>query len=320
MHRILRAPLVHFLLLGAVVLAVRSGWEGGGDDGPRPRIVVTAADVERLRAEWSEEHGEPPGPAAEASLVRDAIDEEVLYREAFAAGIGERDPVTRERLVRLGDFLGEEGARGREALEREARGLGLERSDVVIRRHLVEMMRLAAAKPAPADVPSEAELQAWLDAHASEFTQPPTLRLTHVYVSAEKRGATAAADAQRLLDELRRTGAGPDAAAARSDPFIRGTHVGPTTAGGLDGIFGDGFSRALADLPAGAWVGPVGSSYGLHLVWIEARVPARLPPLAEVHRQVLLRALRERGAERAEERMRLLRAHYDVEVERRSER
>jgi len=46
-------------------------------------------------------------------------------------------------------------------------------------------------------------------------------------------------------------------------------------------------------------------------------VPARLPSLAEVHRQVLLRALRERGAERAEERMRLLRARYDVEVERR---
>src|SRR5439155_862845 len=171
---------------------------------------------------------------AEASLVRDAIDEEVLYREAFAARIGERDPVTRERLVRLGDFLGEDGARGREALEREARGLGLERSDVVIRRHLVEMMRLAAAKPAPADVPSEAELQAWLDAHASEFTQPPTLRLTHVYLSAETRGATAAADAQRLLDELRRTGAGPDAAAAPTDPFIRGTPLGPTTAGGPD--------------------------------------------------------------------------------------
>jgi len=70
-------------------------------------------------------------------------------------------------------------------------------------------------------------------------------------------------------------------------------------------------------VPAGAWVGPVGSSYGLHLVWIDERMPARLPSLAEVHRQVLLRALRERGAERAEERMRLLRARYDVEVERR---
>jgi len=51
-------------------------------------------------------------------------------------------------------------------------------------------------------------------------------------------------------------------------------------------------------------------------VWIEERVPARLPSLAEVRNQVVLRMLRERGAERAEERMRLLRARYDVEVER----
>jgi hypothetical protein len=314
-RRVLGSPLVLFLLIGAALLAVRSWWDRADADGPRPHIVVTAADVERLRAEWMEEHGGPPGLAAEASLVREAIDDEVLYREALAAGVGERDPATRERLVRLGGFLSEEGTRGRAALERQARGLGLERSDIVIRRHLVEMMRLAAAKPSLSDIPGEAELQAWLDAHASDFKQPATIRLTHVYLSGEAHGATAEANARHLLDELR-MGVGPNAAEARGDPFIRGMHVGPTTAADLDRIFGDGFARALADLPTGTWVGPVRSSYGLHLVWIEEHVPARLPSLAEVRNQVVLRVLRERGAKLAEERMRVLRARYDVEVER----
>jgi len=314
-RRVLASPFVHFLLIGAALLAVRSWWAGSAADGLRPRIVVTAADVERLRTEWTEEHGEPPGPAVEAALVRDAIDDEVLYREALAAGVGERDPATRERLVRLGGFLGEDGARGREALERQARGLGLERSDVVIRRHLVEMMRLAAARPSPSDVPGEAELHAWLDAHASDFTQPATIRLTHVYLSEEAHGATAEADARHLLDELR-TGVGPDAAETRGDPFIWGMRVGPTTPADLDRIFGDGFARALAGVPTGTWAGPVRSSYGFHLVWIEEHVPARRPSLAEVRNQVVLRVLRERGAERAAERIRLLRARYEVELER----
>src|SRR5581483_11723945 len=62
----------------------------------RPRIVI---DVARLRETWAAEHGAPPSGAAEAALVRDAIDEEVLYREALARGFDRRDATVRERLV-----------------------------------------------------------------------------------------------------------------------------------------------------------------------------------------------------------------------------
>ncbi|HLK09755.1 MAG TPA: peptidylprolyl isomerase [Candidatus Binatia bacterium] len=316
MRRVARAPLVHFLVLGALLLGARAWWEAGGGEGRRPRIVLTAADIARLRGEWAEEHGAPPDAAAEAVLVRRAVDEEVLWREALAAGIPERDPVTRERLVRLGEFLGEDGERGRQALEREARDLGLVRSDLVIRRHLVEAMQLALAKPAPADVPSDADLEAWVAAHAAELAEAPSVRLTHVYLSAEAHGAAIDADAARLLGELRRNGAGPEAADTRSDPFLRGAHLGPLPDDDLDRIFGPGFAGALDGAPLRTWVGPVRSSYGLHLVWIEERRPARVPSLAEVRSRAVLGVLRERGARRAEERMAQLRAAYDVRVER----
>jgi hypothetical protein len=50
-------------------------------------------------------------------------------------------------------------------------------------------------------------------------------------------------------------------------------------------------------------------------VWIHERQPARLPALAAVRSQVLIGLLRERGIERAAERLRALRARYDVAVE-----
>src|SRR5437773_2566847 len=82
MARLLRAPLVHFLVLGGALLAVR-GWLDPALP-PRPRLVIHAADVARRAETWTEEHGAPPDTAAKQRLLDEAIDEEVLYREALA--------------------------------------------------------------------------------------------------------------------------------------------------------------------------------------------------------------------------------------------
>src|SRR5438128_5049330 len=191
MARVLRAPLLHFLVIGALLLGLRAWLEPASV--PRARIVIGAADLPRLREAWTEDHGASPSGAALETLVRDAIDEEVLWREALARGFDRRDAAVRERLVRLGGFVSEEAGGSRDVLEREARRLGLERSDLVVRRHLVEMMRLAAGWLGPDDWPSEADLAAYLARHAEELAAPARTRLTHVYLSEQARGAAAAA-------------------------------------------------------------------------------------------------------------------------------
>src|SRR5712692_6342464 len=253
MARVLRAPLLHFLLIGGALLALRPWWRWESMDVRRPRIVIGAADVARLRETWTEEHGSPPSRAAEDRLVRDAIDEEILYREALARGFDRRDDAVRERLVRLGGFVGEEAGGDRDALEREARRLGLERSDLVVRRHLVEMMRLAAGWLGPNGLPSEADLEAYRAQHAAEFAPPARVRLTHVYLSEDRRGAGVAVDAIALLDDLRRTGTGPEVAAARGDAFIRGAEFDGSSAD-LERVFGPGFAESVAAQPFGTWV------------------------------------------------------------------
>ena len=64
---------------------------------------------------------------------------------------------------------------------------------------------------------------------------------------------------------------------------------------------------ALDALPAGGWQGPVASPFGLHLVWIEERTAAHVPPFDELRGRALHAYLREKGAARAKSRIAVLR-------------
>jgi hypothetical protein len=273
LRSLVRAPALHFLLAGALLFAMRS----------------------------VAEHRRPA--TADGATVSD---DELLYREALALGVDRRDPAVRERLVRLGGFVGEERDE-REAQEAEARRLGLETSDLVVHRHLAEVMRLAAGWLDAADYPTEAELGAYLAAHADAFRAPTRVRFTQVYLARDRHGTTLDADAARLLAELRREHVPPVDAAARGDASLIGATVGPIAAADLDRQLGPGFSASLDDAPVGSWFGPVRSSYGLHLIWIEERTDASVPSFDSVRAQVLHHMLRERSAERARERIAALR-------------
>ncbi len=313
MSRALGAPALHFLVAGGLLFAIRSWWQPTVHDAARPRIAVTAADVDRLRSEWTAQHGAPPGSETERALVDDALDEEILHREALAAGLDRQDPLVRSRLEKLGRFLGEASEGDRDTVEREARRLGLAEHDVVIRRHLTQLMRLALSR---VDAPSESDLRAYLEEHADVFRSPPLVRLTHVYLGRDAHGAALEHDAVQLLDDLRRSDATPETAPRRGDVFLRGAHPPAATAAELGRLFGPGFADAIRDAPLAEWVGPVASIYGLHLVWIHERTAARDAPLEEVRAQVTQRLLEIRGRERLRSRLAGLRARYEITVER----
>jgi hypothetical protein len=235
----------------------------------------------------------------------DVSDDALLLDAAFARDVDRRDRAVRDRLARLARFEGED-PRDAGALEAEARRLGLERSDVVTRRHLVQMMQLAAGRLDAADRPSDAELRAWMDAHRGELETPARVRFAHVFVARARPDAAGVAD--RLLAALRDGAVAPDRAGSRGDAFLGGSEVGPASAHDLDRRFGPGFAARLDAAPAGAWSGPVASTYGLHLVWIRERTPAAMPALDAVRGRVVHRVLRERRDRRVQERMAALRA------------
>jgi hypothetical protein len=313
--RVARSPVLHFLVVGGCLFALYARWTAASAAPARGTIVVTAADVARWRHEWVMREGAAAPPPPDAALIEEGVDHEVLLREALAHEFDRRDPVVRARLIILGRYLGLARGGDDAAVEREARALGLARSDQVVQRHLAEMMRLTAAKPGPDDLPSASELHTYYEQHAARFTEPLRVRVTNVYLSRDRRGDALAADANALLDELRRRGVDPRDAGAFGDPFVRGADVGPASADELDRTFGPGFAAALADLPEHTWSGPIASPYGLHLVWIEQRLPPSTLPFAAVQSRALHQYLDDRSDARVRDRLRVWRASYDVRIE-----
>jgi hypothetical protein len=324
--RVVRRPGLHFLVLGALLFAISrvAPRRDIPDVDDRDSIVVTALDIERIRRDWKDEYGQSPDLVEEERLVQQAIEEEILHREALALGLHRGDRVVRRRLVQLAGFLGDPAAQDggqdpgdvdEDALEREARSIGLDRTDIVIRRYLVQMMRLLLARPRPADLPTPQELDAYFAAHEADFARPARMRLTHVYLSRDRRGEALEEDAASLLETLRRTRVDPHGV-EMGEPFARGADIGPASERDLERTLGPAFVPALAGAASGEWVGPVPSTYGLHLVWIHERVAGGAPPLEAVRSQAVHRFLRARQDERLRDRLRELRGRYDIRDER----
>ena len=93
--RMLREPLVHFLLAGAAVFAVFS--QVPPDPGER-RIVVGQEQVTRLVDRWMASYRRPPSPEELDGLIRDYVADQVYYREALRLGLDQDDEVVIRRM------------------------------------------------------------------------------------------------------------------------------------------------------------------------------------------------------------------------------
>lgn len=309
-----RSPLLHFAALGGALFALRGAvW---GESGDRQRLVlVPAAEVARMAEDARRETGRPPTPAGLEARVSAWVDEELLVREARARGWHESDPVVRNRLLRNLRFLGAGPDEDDDALLARAFALGLDRSDLVVRRRLAARMRLAVAGAARAVEPSRAELEGVLERFAERFREPARVRLDQVFVSRDRHGAALEEDARALLERLQREDVSPSRGVTRGDPSLLPAELPLSSQAELAARLGPDFARRAMQLEPGAWRGPVPSSYGLHLVWVHERQPARMPPLEEVRDAARATWLAERERQALRDALLALRRQAEVRVE-----
>ena len=162
--------------------------------------------------------------------------------------------------------------------------------------------------------PTDPDLQQYLENHAGDFAVEPRLSLRHIYFSRDRRGTAAEQDARDLLQRI-------DATADDLDPQLLGDPLPlPAEMTGLresevSRYFGKVFIDGLADLEPGQWSGPVESGFGLHLVIIDERVPARAPALEEVREAVQREWLSQRRQEAVDGLYDRLAENYTIEIE-----
>lgn len=274
-QKLLREPLVQFLLLGAL-LFLWFEWKGGGSGPGSTRITITPGLVEHLASGFARTWQRPPTDAELKGLIDEHVKEEIATREATAMGLDQDDTIIRRRLRQKMEFLVED-----------------------------------AVDQVP---PTDAELQAWMEKHPDTFRAESRVALRQVYVNPERRGASARGDAEKLLARLRAAGkdAGID---SLGDPSMlpRELPLGPLSE--VTRAFGSEFAGRVDALPAGEWTGPVESPYGLHLVIVSERVAAAGPALADVRPVVERELVAERRRAQLQALYERLLAKYTVTIE-----
>jgi parvulin-like peptidyl-prolyl cis-trans isomerase-like protein len=251
MKRLLREPLLHFLLLGAglfLVYSLRQREVGAREPG---RIVITLGEVERLATSFAKTWQRPPTPEELAGLVSDRVREEVYFREAMA--------------------------------------LGLDRDDTIIRRRLRQKMEFVSDDIAALVEPTEADLEEYLRTHPDSFRVEPRFTFLQVYFNPEKHDDLPGEVAQ-LLARLHQRDEEVDATAledsALGDSTLLEAQFVGVPASEVAKQFGEPFALELGRLEPGRWQGPVESGFGVHLVFVSERAEGRQPALAEVRDDV----------------------------------
>jgi len=168
-RRLLREPLLHFLLLGAL-LFLAYGWLNRAGLVAPDEIVVSRNQVEGLVMQFERVWQRAPTGEERQALIESWVRDEVFCREALAMGLEQDDPVVRRRLSQKVQFILDTGS-----------------------------------DSAP---PTDAELQGWLDERADQYRVEATYALRQAYFDPARHGERLEADmaeARRALQAGRAT-------------------------------------------------------------------------------------------------------------------
>ena len=155
----IKEPLLHFLVLGALVFGLYGfiGPDAPSDD----EIVVTRGKQEHLVTAFTRTWQRPPTQVEFTNIVDDWIREEIAYREGLR--------------------------------------MGLDTDDTIIRRRLRQKLEVLAEDIVSMAEPSEELLRQYLDENRTTYTRQSEYTLRQVYFNVDERGAAAEQDAAQAL-------------------------------------------------------------------------------------------------------------------------
>lgn len=264
MRRWITEPLLHFLLAGGLLFATYAWLNRGGADEPRV-VHITAAEVTWLKESWTRQWQRPPSEQELRGLVTDYLKEELLAREAKEMGLDEDDTIVRRRLAQKMAFLVQDTAR------------------------LAE--------------PGEEVLRRFYDARRAQYQTQARISFTQLYFNTE-------AAARRALGEL-----GTRNAADLGDSSMLERDYLQADEQTIASVLGPELAGRIFALAPGQWNGPLVSSYGFHLVRVDTQQAAQARPFEQARTQVLDEWHRVQQEKASEQFFGGLLKKYDVVVE-----
>jgi hypothetical protein len=256
MDKILKDPLVHFLVLGLGLFVL---------------FNLVASD-------------EAAYDSKVINVDRDALLTFVQYRSrAFQpqAAAARLDGMSEEDLERLiSDYVREE------ALHREAKALGVDKNDYIIKRRMIQSIEFITDGfvTAAIDVTDD-DITAHYEANREDYYISPFVTFTHVFFDGERHSRDEAlALATAKLAELNLQKVPFSNAPGHGDRFPFFLNYVERDPQFVASHFGVPMAEKIFGLESSdsTWHGPFESEYGMHLVLLTRKAEGRYPELAEI--------------------------------------
>jgi len=263
MAKLIKQPLLHFLVAGILIFA---GYQWSAPAVPDIENLEKVIPVDRLallnfmqfraqafQPELFSEQLDAMSESDLGKLVDDFVREEALYREALALGMDQGDYIVRQRLVQKVEFL------------------------------LENMVNQSL-------VPDDAVIASWFDERRSDYQIDAVYTFTHIFFDAGERGQEQAQqDALSLLNSANIGDIAFNDASQYGDryPFLQ-NYVERTRDFVVNNFTEDFVARLDALAPSDQdWAGPFESRYGFHLVMLRSKTDPYIPALEEIRERVL---------------------------------
>jgi len=272
-RRAMREPLIQFIALGGL-LFLSTHVIAEHRDSSNKEIVVDHSVSERIAKLYEMQTGTSPSAGRLEALVDEYIRDEILYREAKKIGLDQNDEIIKRRLTQKLDFL----------------------------------QRDLAVIPEPTDD----QLRSYYSSHAAEFTSPETVTFTHIYFNPDHGGSDAArARAVQVLTTM--APAASERAPQLGDTFpLRYDYVGLTKEEATQ-LFGQTpIVDSVFASESGRWLGPFQSGYGWHLVYVYRKKEAALIAFDDARDRVHQAYIDKARAEANERKFEQLKSEYVV--------
>ena len=208
MQRLLKEPLVHFLLIGGSLFFLYSFINPSAEQIDNNVIQIDNSDVERLVKAYQQNWNMPPDSASLTKLLVEEVKAEVFYREALRMQLDHNDEIIRRRLKQKYEFLVKDLADSQQ--------------------------------------PSVAELKRFYIEHLDFYQAPPKLSFTQLYFSPDKRPLPLQ-DAQNVLENVLKLPINQVDVKSIGDPFHLQNYYADRDYNDVRQLLGLDFAKAIFD-------------------------------------------------------------------------
>lgn len=276
MEKLIREPLIHFLLIGALLFVAFDYINDEPEQGQLKIINVTRADIENIINNFHNTWQRPPSEQELTQLIEEKIRDDITYQEALS--------------------------------------LGLQNEDLYIKRRLRMKLESLYIDLSAGKAPTQSELESYLKRHADDFVIDSQLAFSQIYFSPQHTQEELDTQIQSLKKQLNQHHSQANIEQL-GDSTLLANHYPLMSIRTIHNQFGKVFADSIDTLEQGKWAGPIRSQYGYHLVKVEHRIPSYIPELREVKVTVERGVLSERRQQFLDIHYQRLRQQYTVKID-----